>query len=69
MKERLIKLVNVKSIVTILVCLVFCYLSITHFITTDQFMNIFTVIVAFYFGTVAEKKNSDSSKNQEKEKV
>ena len=66
MKEKLIKLVNVKSIVTILFCLVFCYLSITHFITTDQFMNIFTVIVAFYFGTVAEKKNSDSSKNQEK---
>ena len=66
MKEKLIKLVNVKSIVTILACLVFCYLSITHFITTDQFMNIFTVIVAFYFGTVAEKKNSDNSKNQEK---
>ena len=66
MKEKLIKLVNVKSSVTILFCLVFCYLSITHFITTDQFMNIFTVIVAFYFGTVAEKKNSDNSKNQEK---
>lgn len=66
MKEKLIKLVNVKSIVTILVCLVFCYLSIAHFITTDQFMNIFTVIIAFYFGTVTEKKNSDSSKNQEK---
>ena len=66
MKEKLIQLVNVKSIVTILVCLVFCYLSITHSITTDQFMNIFTVIVAFYFGTVAEKKNSDSSKIQEK---
>ena len=56
MKERLLKLLTVKSIVTILLCLVFCFLSVTGKVTTEQFMNIFTVIIAFYFGTQAEKK-------------
>ena len=56
MKERLIKLINVKSIVTILLCIVFCYLSLTGKVTSEQFMNIFTVVIAFYFGTQAEKK-------------
>lgn len=58
MKERLAKLINVKSIITILLSCVFCYLSITGKVTAEQFMNIFTVIIAFYFGTQAERKNS-----------
>lgn len=56
MKERMSKLLTVKSIVTILLTVVFCYLSIAGYILADQFMTVFTVVIAFYFGTQVEKK-------------
>lgn len=56
MKERLLKLINVKSIITIMFSLVFSVLTITGEISAEQFMNIFTVVIAFYFGVQAEKK-------------
>lgn len=56
MKEKLTKLINIKSIVTLLVTGIFCYLSVTGRISSELFMSIFTVIIAFYFGTQTEKK-------------
>lgn len=61
MKEKLSKLLSVKSIVTILVTLVFCYLSIVQAISAELFMTVFTVIVSFYFGTQFEKSNKDNN--------
>lgn len=55
MKERFAKLLTIKSIVTILLTLVFCYLSITGVIKAELFMTVFTVVIAFYFGTQANK--------------
>lgn len=59
MKERLSKLLTVKSIVTIALTGVFCYLSIIKAIPYDTFMTVFSVIIAFYFGTQHEKNNAD----------
>lgn len=56
MKERISKLLTVKSIVTILLSIIFCYLSIIGIITGQEFITIFTTVIAFYFGTQAEKK-------------
>lgn len=56
MKERLNKLLTIKSIVTILLTFVFCYLSIIQVIPVEMFMTVFTVVIAFYFGTQASKK-------------
>lgn len=56
MAERLNKLLTVKSIVTILLTILFCYLSATGKISGEQFLVIFTVVIGFYFGTQAEKK-------------
>ena len=69
MKERLIKLLCVKSIVTILLTLVFCYLSIIQVISPELFMTVFSVIIAFYFTTQYEKNgpktdNTNSSHNE-----
>lgn len=61
MKEKFAKLINVKSIVTILTTSVFCYLSIKQVITPELFMAIFTMIMGFYFGTQNEKKNNNDS--------
>ena len=56
MKERLSKLLTIKSIVTILTTLVFCYLSIVGVIAAELFLQIFTVVIAFYFGTQSNKQ-------------
>ena len=59
MKEKLSKLLTIKSIVTILVTIVFCYLSLVQVISAELFMTVFTVIISFYFGTQFEKINKD----------
>ena len=47
MKERLLRLLTVKSIVAILLTLVFAYLSVCGLVAADQFLTVFTVIIAF----------------------
>jgi len=59
MKEKLAKLINVKSIVTIVLTGVFSFLAIRGDITGSDFLTIFVVIIAFYFGTQAEKKKNE----------
>ena len=55
-KEKIAKLINIKSIITLLTTAIFCVLSATGKIGADQFLMIFTTIIAFYFGTQVEKK-------------
>lgn len=55
MMEKLIKLLTVKSIVTIVLTAVFAWLAVTDRIS-EQFMLIYTVVISFYFGTQYEKK-------------
>lgn len=57
MKFKLIKLITVKSIVTLMLTSVFCVLSVRCDISSSQFITIFTVIISFYFGTQFEKSN------------
>ena len=61
MKEKLSKLIDVKSIVTITLTVVFSYLALTHVITGQEFLTIFTVIISFYFGTQVQKKADQAS--------
>lgn len=56
MKERLSKLLTVKSIVTVALTAVFCYLAVCGTVDAQQFLTIFTTVIAFYFGTQAERK-------------
>ena len=56
MWDRLSRLLCVKSIVTLVTTGVFAYLSVTGHVPTEQCLTVFTVVIAFYFGTQAEKK-------------
>lgn len=58
MKSKLQGLLTVKSIVTLALTAVFCYLSIIGDISGDKFLTVFTVIISFYFGTKYEQNNS-----------
>jgi len=61
-KEKISKLINIKSIITLLMTIVFSCLSLNGSINSDSFMNIFLIVIAFYFGTQTEKKNSEMEK-------
>jgi hypothetical protein len=63
LKKRLSNLLAVKSIVTVILTAVFAYLTCTDGVTAEQFLTVFTVVIAFYFGTQAEKRNSGSDGN------
>lgn len=63
MKEKLAKLIDVKSIVTIILTAIFAYLAVMGTVTAQEFLTVFTVVIAFYFGTQAQKK-VDSAKNK-----
>ena len=57
MKKRLANLLSVKSLVTLVLTVVFAYMSVTGQISQD-FMTIYAVIVAFYFGTQRAKEDT-----------
>ena len=58
MKEKLVKraanLLSVKSLVTLVLTGVFAWMAVKGAISQD-FMTIYAVIIAFYFGTQSQK--------------
>lgn len=52
--KRLGALLSVKSLVTLALTAVFAYLAITGQ-TSQEFMTVYTVVIAFYFGTQTQK--------------
>lgn len=52
--KRLGNLLSVKSLVTLALTAVFAVMAVQHAISQD-FMTIYAVIIAFYFGTQSQK--------------
>lgn len=59
LRERIAKLIDVKTIVTFALTAAFVYLSIREKIEPQIFMTIYTMIIGFYFGTQAEKNKKE----------
>ena len=57
MKEKIAKLIDVKSIVTLSLTATFVALSIRGDVPTE-FITIYTTIIGFYFGTQANKSQN-----------
>lgn len=74
MKERISKLLSIKSIVTILfvvVVLGLCAFRVINYGESipDQIWTILATIIAFYFGTVAEKNSKEEKKDIKEDEV
>lgn len=65
MKNRLAKLIDVKSIVTFILTGVFAYLSVIGSIEPKDFLQVFLMVVTFYFGTQVGKKEAEDKKQEE----
>ena len=48
---RIGNLITIKSLVTLVLTIVFAVLALTGKISPDLFMQVFIMIIAFYFGT------------------
>ena len=55
MRERLAKLIDVKSLMTLALTAGFIGLTCTGEVSGQEYLSIFTMIIGFYFGTQAEK--------------
>ena len=58
MKEKLPKLIDVKSITTLLLAITFTVLSLIGKIPSDDVSKLFTYVIIFYYGTQVGKKES-----------
>ena len=54
MKKRLANLLSVKSLVTLALTVVSAYMAVTEKVSQD-FMTVYAVVIAFYFGTQSQK--------------
>lgn len=59
MKNRILNLLTVKSIVTFVLTAVFAAMAIRGDVKPDIFITIYSTIIAFYFGTQHEKNNKE----------
>lgn len=57
-KDALINLLKVKSIVTVLLTLAYIYITVRQ-ILTDEFQLIYTMVMGFYFGTQSQKNTEN----------
>ena len=53
--KRLGSLLSVKSIVTIVLTIIFSVLALRGTITGSDFLTIFLMVISFYFGTQSQK--------------
>lgn len=60
--KRIAKLIDVKSIVTLTLTIVFAILTMNNILSTE-FITIYTVIIGFYFGT--QKTKAETTQNVE----
>ena len=58
-KEKLAKLIDVKSLVTLILTAVFAVQTVRVMITSEQFQTIFTTVIAFYFGIQYAKNTKE----------
>jgi len=58
-KKRLANLINVKTIVTFIVTIVYAILALRGMIPTDTVMTVVVMVLGFYFGIQYEQKNNE----------
>lgn len=57
LSKRLSNLLTIKSMVTLILTAVFAYLTCGGQVSAEEFLTVFTVVIAFYFGTQTERSS------------
>ena len=59
--KNIAALIKVKTIVTLVVMAVFAVLALRGDISADNAMLVVSMVISFYFGSVAEKRNAKNN--------
>lgn len=59
LRERLAKLIDVKTIVTFALTAAFVYLSLMGKVEPQVFLTVYSTVIGFYFGTQSEKNKKE----------
>ncbi len=62
--KRLCNLLCIKSLVTLALTGLFVFLAATGRVSARDFITIFSVVIAFYFGTQAQEPGDDRSSDK-----
>ncbi len=66
MREKIVKLIDLKSIVTLTLTISFVVMSGRGQISAEQFITVFTTVIAFYFGVQYNKNSTAAESRTEK---
>ena len=66
MKKQFEKLIDVKSLVTLILTVLFFILAIMKVIDANAVLTIYTTVIAFYFGTQYQKNQTKNDEKEEK---
>ena len=53
---------SVKKIISILLTIVFCFLSITKHIGSTEFLSVFSMVIGYYFGASVSRQAINEAK-------
>lgn len=57
-------LISVKKIIALLLTFVFCYLAIVKAVSAEQFLTVFSLVIAFYFGQSTVRSTNLDNKTE-----
>lgn len=63
--ETLKKLIQVKKLIALLLTIVFSILAIRRDVSSSEFLTIFSMVIAFYFGQSSTRQAINETKEQE----
>ena len=66
--KKIAKLIDVKSIMSLAMTFVFCYLSLRQVLSPELFISIFSIVIGFYFGIQYSKVKTALDSNEKEEK-
>lgn len=63
--KKIAKLIDVKSIISLSLTFVFCYLALGNLVPIEIFISVYSIVIGFYFGTQYEKTKNKLEDNKE----
>lgn len=60
--DKLKSLIEVKKLIALLLTIVFCYLAITGKVEPKDYLTVFLMIIAFYFGQSSTRQAINENK-------
>ena len=69
MKEKITNLLKVKTIITLMVLMVFCILALKRVVPVEQFVSVVMMIITYFFNKDFKESTLEEKEIQENQEV